>query len=544
VAAVLWLKTSMLLLVMTGVPGPVGDVARKARDNVGAMGKGLLDWDMWRKDPARAFTNVVLNVVSFAVPGGGEVAGGVKTALETVAFGDKAAAVTAGTLRAVDVMADASKGSRLVFRASRMAGGVETVLKLPSQLLGKGFDALFGPGRRLEAGLGRAGADAVQDTARAERATQETAQAGERATGEAGSGRPRGEPGVKAEPGGPVAGRPERDTGNAARRPEDDTGTHSKDAASADHGDAGGGHEPPPAGHDTADGGKAEPDHTEPGPDPGSIVDHGVKSALDNALDHGVDPSQVDPLAVTQVPLDVAVTHSSGFADAGAAHATAHATNQVALEARNAILRDLHDTHGIDINKRDLQGSRAKDRIAVLVLDHAADGGAVGRLQDLCAACDVKDGTRVDLVRASEKLGSAGGDDLLASLGVRETHGGPGVGKDSFDKWGLTSDRDEMIVVEEKGGAARLSQEGRVLPDGVRAPQGSTAYFMDVARNDAGFRSFLKDPANGDVVAGLKDGSVAVRYIVECAPGDGKIITKDLVLNPNSMDWSWLSGGG
>jgi len=134
-------------------------------------------------------------------------------------------------------------------------------------------------------------------------------------------------------------------------------------------------------------------------------------------------------------------------------------------------------------------------------------------------------------------------DRVLQAKGVNPVAGGPGVGSGVFDKWGITSERSTLVLVEERGGTATLSPSGRLLADGTRVPQGSTAYMMDVARNDPTLLDWLADPVNTDVAHGLADGKVGVRYVLATSPGDGTTIVKDLVVNPDHVDWSWLSSG-
>jgi hypothetical protein len=55
-----------------------------ARDTTVAMGKGLLDWDEWSKNPAEALGGVFVNVGTFFVPGG-VVSGGVSAGLKGLA---------------------------------------------------------------------------------------------------------------------------------------------------------------------------------------------------------------------------------------------------------------------------------------------------------------------------------------------------------------------------------------------------------------------------------------------------------------------------
>ena len=268
----------------------------------------------------------------------------------------------------------------------------------------------------------------------------------------------------------------------------------------------------------------------------------GVKPVAENLAAHGIDPRGVNPREVTLAHITDDISHSPNFEKASTDWQTVFDTNTAAMEARNNILKDLHDNHGITISKREIQGSRAAETIDDLI-DSATESEIVDRLKELRNACDKYHDTQVELKPQSEVLGSAGGDDLMPALGVTETHGGPGIGKGSFDKWGPTTDRSEMVYLEEKGGTSKLNPKGRTLPDGTEVPQGTTMYFMDVAKNDKYFLEWAKDPANADMVQGLKDGTVTPRYILSESPGTGATRVSDIVLNPDYLDWSWLPGG-
>ncbi|MCC2314203.1 hypothetical protein [Cellulomonas xiejunii] len=99
---------------------------------------------------------------------------------------------------------------------------------------------------------------------------------------------------------------------------------------------------------------------------------------------------------------------------------------------------------------------------------------------------------------------------------------------------GLSPERQELIFVEAKGGSSQLSTTGRLLPDGTRAPQGSTAYLNDIARVDTTFQDWLR--ANPDVPQGLADGRVTARYqLVHATPG-GKVRIFELQLDRATLD--------
>ncbi|MEO5534191.1 MAG: ADP-ribosyltransferase [Pseudolysinimonas sp.] len=61
------------ILGQLGVP-----VFKEALNNTTEMGKGLLAWDVWAKNPAEAGGRVAANLLTFLIPGPGEIAGAIK----------------------------------------------------------------------------------------------------------------------------------------------------------------------------------------------------------------------------------------------------------------------------------------------------------------------------------------------------------------------------------------------------------------------------------------------------------------------------------
>jgi hypothetical protein len=264
-----------------------------------------------------------------------------------------------------------------------------------------------------------------------------------------------------------------------------------------------------------------------------------VPSAAENIEAHSIDPHSVDGATATHAPLDATVPHYQAYEDAAATRAEATAANDAAKTARDELWQDLHDNHGLAMGKTDLRSPDATTQIRGFAakVNEPAVKEQLLQLQDAIRRYRI---TQRNLTHASETLGAAGGDDALRAMGMEPAGGGVGVGKGSFDKFAVSPGRSEVVVLEEKGGGASLSQSGRLLPDGTRAAQGSTDYFMDVAKHDSAFQEFLSHPENTDIAQGLKDGSVTPRYILSRSPGDGLTLLEDLLLNPDRLDWSWL----
>ena len=110
------------------LPGSVGDVFRAANEKTTDLLKGLVDYDMWGKDPVRAGTDTLLNIGTFFLPGAGEVAGGIKTSLEAVSATAKAA--------------DAAKLAAIAAGGAKVAGVAEHIFNLPGAIAGKALGSI------------------------------------------------------------------------------------------------------------------------------------------------------------------------------------------------------------------------------------------------------------------------------------------------------------------------------------------------------------------------------------------------------------------
>ncbi|MCL2490252.1 MAG: hypothetical protein FWF36_05960 [Propionibacteriaceae bacterium] len=186
-------------------------------------------------------------------------------------------------------------------------------------------------------------------------------------------------------------------------------------------------------------------------------------------------------------------------------------------------------------------------QVEALIEAHADDPAVVAKLRELQDAIKRQREAQKTLDKVTDDLASVGGDDVMRALGVTEVFRGP-RGDLGFQKWGLRVDDgtagaiEELVFLLEKGGSDTITGRGVPLADGSWVAEGSTAYFMDAARHHQVFRAWLADPAHAATARGLKDGIVAVRYILATSPGDGTVDVKDLVLNPEYLDWSWVPG--
>jgi len=133
------------------LPGSVGDVFRAANEKTTDLLKGLVDYDMWGKDPVRAGTDTLLNIGTFFLPGAGEVAGGIKTSLEAVSATAKAA--------------DAAKLAAIAAGGAKAAGIAEHVFDLPGAIAGKALGAIGDRFAGFNFHLGGAGVDAATQAA-------------------------------------------------------------------------------------------------------------------------------------------------------------------------------------------------------------------------------------------------------------------------------------------------------------------------------------------------------------------------------------------
>ena len=106
----------------------------------------------------------------------------------------------------------------------------------------------------------------------------------------------------------------------------------------------------------------------------------------------------------------------------------------------------------------------------------------------------------------------------------------PHLGADDF----ALKAAESRLLRRAKGGAGRLSEAGRLLPDSTRAPQGSTLYFNDVARVDPSFQEWLRQ--NPDIVGGIADGRITPRYQLVHAPARGPVRIHELTLVRTALD--------
>lgn len=224
-------------------------------------------------------------------------------------------------------------------------------------------------------------------------------------------------------------------------------------------------------------------------------------------------------------------------------HKAALERRTAAAEAYKADRRALEDTRrsladaGHPVSASDLRTPNIRSTVEQLqqaILDDASmpPDRAAELMERVAALGDQAVAERAShraLSQASEELGEAAARDFLQSQRAEIVVDGTRAGPGSFDAVAISPDRADLIVVEAKGGTARLSTKGRILPDETRAPQGSTAYFNDVAANDARLQEWLR--ANPDIVERIADGRVAVRYrLVHATPG-GRVRIYDLQLD-------------
>ncbi len=110
-----WKGMENLALVVVPVAGVAVWGTKGYAQHATALGKGLTDWDEWKKNPAKALGNVTFSVLTVAVPGAGE-AGAVGKAGEVAELSGDAA--------------KASKASKLATAADVAKTGMQTFTKL------------------------------------------------------------------------------------------------------------------------------------------------------------------------------------------------------------------------------------------------------------------------------------------------------------------------------------------------------------------------------------------------------------------------------
>jgi len=181
-------------------------------------------------------------------------------------------------------------------------------------------------------------------------------------------------------------------------------------------------------------------------------------------------------------------------------------------------------------------------QVEALIEAHLGEPDVVAKLRELQTAIQRQRTAQKALDKATDDLASAGGADVMRALGVDQVFNGP-RGDHGFQKWGvrdLAGGTQELVFLLEKGGSDTITGRGVPLADGSWVAEGSTAYFMDAARHHQVFRAWLADPAHSATAAGLKAGTVLARYVLAVSPGDGTVDVKDLLLNPDYLDWTWV----
>ncbi|WP_424467618.1 hypothetical protein [Pseudoclavibacter helvolus] len=253
------------------------------------------------------------------------------------------------------------------------------------------------------------------------------------------------------------------------------------------------------------------------------------------------DPSSIDPKGVTKGVNDTVPVLSEEYHGAVSDRVEAVAAHQEAVGAQQSVIDQLGE-QGVDVDPKGLTKGKIDSTIDALLeeaeldtsLTDAQFEARVDALEELRDTSWQERDTAVTQVNASEAMGDQAALDAIASQDATVVVDGSGGGKGTFDQVGLTNDGTTLIVTEAKGGTATLSKDGRVLPDGTRAPQGSTHYFNDVFQNDPNLAAYLRD--NPHIAQGLADGSVTVSYQLVKATPTGKVKIDELVLNPNELD--------
>ncbi|MDR1450513.1 MAG: hypothetical protein LBI84_10035, partial [Propionibacteriaceae bacterium] len=282
---------------------------------------------------------------------------------------------------------------------------------------------------------------------------------------------------------------------------------------------------------DAADGDGSGPAHPAP--------------RLPDVHDYGTDLSQVSHHETQLADISRGIPHSEEFTAVESTRNSLADTSHELTEQAKPILQDLHENHGINWTTRQMSRSDF-DEVMNKATDQALKAGDTALARKIDSLYDIwfdQLDTKTALTHASEELGSVGGDDVLAHYGVTRGGGGVGAGKGSFDKFGVSGDGSQLFVLEEKGGGATVNSAGRVVEDGTRAPQGSAAYFTDIAKHDTVFQEFLSRPENASLAQGLKDGTVEARYLLAKSAGDGTTVLSEFLMNPDSIDWNQILGG-
>jgi hypothetical protein len=156
-------------------------------------------------------------------------------------------------------------------------------------------------------------------------------------------------------------------------------------------------------------------------------------------------------------------------------------------------------------------------------------GKVAGLLRDLTAAVTAEGESLRNLLVANARLAAASARDVMAAKGVTvllDLVGRPG----RFDMVGLTAAGDALVVVEADASLSARFSTQRLLSTGERVPQGSAAYFIDVFRWDAEVVRLLR--ARPPLLAGLIDGSIAIRYQWVEVDEAGKVSLTDLRMDP------------
>ncbi len=141
---------------------------------------------------------------------------------------------------------------------------------------------------------------------------------------------------------------------------------------------------------------------------------------------------------------------------------------------------------------------------------------------------------RSALAAASEQVGEAATRQVIEARGDTVIVGldGNPAGANRIDGASIGS-RDGQVTLtvwEAKGGSGSLDPQGRLLPDGTRAAQGSAEYLQDLlgARIDPRLSAWLQ--AHPDVADALARGEVRIEYKAVSATGGGQVRVTDLVL--------------
>ncbi len=107
-----WKGMENLALVVVPVAGVAVWGTKGYAQHATALGKGLTDWDEWKKNPAKALGNVTFSVLTVAVPGAGE------------------AGVAGKAGEVAEISGDAAKASKLAIAADVGKTGMQTFTKL------------------------------------------------------------------------------------------------------------------------------------------------------------------------------------------------------------------------------------------------------------------------------------------------------------------------------------------------------------------------------------------------------------------------------